>query len=207
MYEKYAMGQDELKPLTLEGKTVFGDMAATLVDSLDTLWMMGLKPEFDRHFSPSVEYMEICKREGSEKICILLSCLYQEPSGGPARWVEIERENSPARLFYITLGQDLQMKAAFSINALLHFSICNTSVEYKAVRLESKSHGCRARDWVAKNLNFDKKAKLSLFETTIRIVGGLLSAFDLSEDPMFLNKAQQLVDLLMPVFNASGKLF
>ena len=48
MYEKYAMGQDELKPLTLEGKTVFGDMAATLVDSLDTLWMMGLKPEFDR---------------------------------------------------------------------------------------------------------------------------------------------------------------
>ena len=48
MYEKYAMGQDELKPLTLEGKTVFGDMAATLVDSLDTLWMMNLKPEFDR---------------------------------------------------------------------------------------------------------------------------------------------------------------
>ncbi len=48
MYEKYAMGRDELQPLTLEGKTVFGDMAATLVDSLDTLWMMGLKPEFDR---------------------------------------------------------------------------------------------------------------------------------------------------------------
>lgn len=65
---------------------------------------------------------------------------------------------------------------------------------------------CRARSWVAENLNFDKKAKLSLFETTIRIVGGLLSAFDLSEDAMFLGKAQQLVDLLMPVFNASGKL-
>ena len=47
---------------------------------------------------------------------------------------------------------------------------------------------------------------MSLFETTIRIVGGLLSAFDLSEDAMFLGKAQQLVDLLMPVFNASGKL-
>lgn len=57
---------------------------------------------------------------------------------------------------------------------------------------------------MAKNLNFDQKAKLSLFETTIRIVGGLLSAFDLSEDSLFLDKAQQLVDLLMPVFNATG---
>lgn len=53
MYEKYAMGRDELQPLTLEGKTVFGDMAATLVDSLDTLWMMGLKPEFDRQVENS----------------------------------------------------------------------------------------------------------------------------------------------------------
>lgn len=36
-------------PLTLEGKSVFGDMGAMLIDSLDTLWMMGLKPEFDRY--------------------------------------------------------------------------------------------------------------------------------------------------------------
>ena len=48
MYEQYAMGADELRPLTLKGKTVFGDMGATLVDSLDTLWMMGLREEFDR---------------------------------------------------------------------------------------------------------------------------------------------------------------
>lgn len=60
---------------------------------------------------------------------------------------------------------------------------------------------------MANSLNFDQKAKLSLFETTIRIVGGLLSAFDMSEDAMFLNKAQLLVDILMPVFNATGKPF
>ena len=48
VYEQYAMGADELRPLTLQGKTVFGDMGATLVDSLDTLWMMGLTKEFDR---------------------------------------------------------------------------------------------------------------------------------------------------------------
>lgn len=62
----------------------------------------------------------------------------------------------------------------------------------------------RARDWVSANLNFDHKAKLSLFETTIRIVGGLLSAYDLSEDSVFLQKAQLLVDKLMPVFNLTG---
>lgn len=48
MYEKYAMGEDELRPLTLEGKTSLGGLSATLVDSLDTLWMMGLKPEYER---------------------------------------------------------------------------------------------------------------------------------------------------------------
>ena len=48
VYEKYAMGQDELRPLSLEGKMSFGGLSATLVDSLDTLWMMGLKPEFHR---------------------------------------------------------------------------------------------------------------------------------------------------------------
>lgn len=42
------MGRDELMPLTLDGRSVFGDLGAMLVDSLDTLWMMGLKPEFDR---------------------------------------------------------------------------------------------------------------------------------------------------------------
>jgi len=48
VYEKYAMGEDELRPLTLEGKTSLGGLSATLVDSLDTLWMMGLKPEYER---------------------------------------------------------------------------------------------------------------------------------------------------------------
>lgn len=62
---------------------------------------------------------------------------------------------------------------------------------------------CRARQWVAEKLNFDKPAKLSLFETTIRIVGGLLSAYDLSEDGLFLDKAQKLVDMLMPVFSTA----
>ncbi|KAM0495502.1 hypothetical protein ACHAP8_008096 [Fusarium lateritium] len=38
--------KDELTPLTAQGKDTFGGWAATLVDSLDTLWIMDLKEEF-----------------------------------------------------------------------------------------------------------------------------------------------------------------
>ncbi|KAM0560212.1 hypothetical protein ACHAO7_000108 [Fusarium culmorum] len=45
-YKKYAWMKDELTPLTAQGKDTFGGWAATLVDSLDTLWIMGLHEEF-----------------------------------------------------------------------------------------------------------------------------------------------------------------
>ncbi len=40
-YEQYAWGHDELCPLTKSGKNSFGGLGATIVDSLDTLHMMG----------------------------------------------------------------------------------------------------------------------------------------------------------------------
>ena len=42
------MGYDELLPLTKLGKNSFGGVGAMVVDSLDTLWLMGLREEFDR---------------------------------------------------------------------------------------------------------------------------------------------------------------
>ncbi len=41
-YKKYAWGQDELKPLSKTHGTWFG-VGLTLVDSLDTMYIMGLK--------------------------------------------------------------------------------------------------------------------------------------------------------------------
>lgn len=46
-YKKYAWLQDELRPVTGTFRNPFCGWAATLVDSLDTLWIMGLKEEFD----------------------------------------------------------------------------------------------------------------------------------------------------------------
>ena len=47
-YEKYAWGMDELQPLSMSGKNSFAGMGATVLDSLSTLWIMGLKDEFAR---------------------------------------------------------------------------------------------------------------------------------------------------------------
>ena len=47
-YEKCAWGWDELMPLTCEGRTTFGGLGASLIDALSTLWLMGMRDEFDR---------------------------------------------------------------------------------------------------------------------------------------------------------------
>ncbi|CAK7214152.1 hypothetical protein SCUCBS95973_002041 [Sporothrix curviconia] len=46
-YRQHAWGYDELLPIKLKGKDGFSGWGATLVDGLDTLWIMGLRNEFD----------------------------------------------------------------------------------------------------------------------------------------------------------------
>ncbi|KAF2728052.1 glycosyl hydrolase [Polyplosphaeria fusca] len=46
-YKERAWMQDELEPISGGSKTTFGGWGATLVDSLDTLWIMDLKSEFE----------------------------------------------------------------------------------------------------------------------------------------------------------------
>nr|KYP57533.1 Mannosyl-oligosaccharide 1,2-alpha-mannosidase IA [Cajanus cajan] len=105
-YEKYAWGKDELKPQSMYGVDNFGGLGATLVDSLDTLFIMGLDAQFER-----------------------------------------------------------------------------------------------AKEWIAKSLSFDRNIEVSVFETTIRVLGGLLSTYDLSGDKVFLEKARDLADKLLPAWN------
>lgn len=45
-YKSSAMGKDELKPLRGGYKDTFNGWGATVVDALDTLWVMGLEEEF-----------------------------------------------------------------------------------------------------------------------------------------------------------------
>lgn len=116
-YEDHAFGGDEVDPKHgTKLANVWGDIACSLVDGMDTLWVMGLHDEF-----------------------------------------------------------------------------------------------ARARDYVADKLRFDHLgvdgSSLSVFETIIREVGGLLSAYELSGDDVFKDKAKELVDLLTPAFDADEGVF
>jgi mannosyl-oligosaccharide alpha-1,2-mannosidase len=55
-------------------------------------------------------------------------------------------------------------------------------------------------DWVKANLDFDVDGEVSVFETSIRLVGGLLSAHHACGDAMLLVKARDLADRLLPAF-------
>lgn len=105
-YKKYAWGYDELLPISKKGQNNMGGMGTTLVDALDTLWLMDMKKEF---------------------------------------W--------------------------------------------------------EARDWVKNNLTHSGVGDVSVFETSIRSLGGLLSAYDLSGDKIFLEKAEDLGRRLGRAFN------
>lgn len=47
-YKQHAWLMDELKPVSGGGRDTFGGWAATLVDALDTLWIMGLHSDFEQ---------------------------------------------------------------------------------------------------------------------------------------------------------------
>ncbi|KAF4861186.1 putative mannosyl-oligosaccharide alpha-1,2-mannosidase 1B [Colletotrichum siamense] len=111
-YKKYAWEYDELTPVSAKGKNTFGGYAATLVDALDTLWIMDLHDEF------GLALASIAK---------------------------IDWDNT-----------------------------VETSV--------------------------------NVFETTIRHLGGLLSAYDLSGEPVLLAKAIQLGDMLYAAFDTPNRM-
>ncbi|KAH8881288.1 glycoside hydrolase family 47 protein [Thozetella sp. PMI_491] len=111
-YRKYAWGKDALQPLTAGFKDQFSGWAATLVDSLDTLWIMGLRKEFD---------------EAVEAVAS----------------IDFGRSSSP-------------------------------------------------------NVN--------MFETTIRYLGGLLAAYDLSKRKVLLTKAIELGDMLYAGFDTEHRM-
>jgi hypothetical protein len=109
-YQRYCWGRDELLPLSHQCQDNFGGMGATLIDSLSTLWLMGMKKEF-----------------------------YE------------------------------------------------------------------ARDWVRDSLTFySVEGGVSVFETTIRVLGGLLSAYDLSGDTVFKWAADDLGQRLMKAFKTKS---
>jgi mannosyl-oligosaccharide alpha-1,2-mannosidase len=71
-YRAHAWGRDELKPISAHGQDNWGGMGVTLVDSLDTLWIMGMKDEFNEA-KEWVRYRCVCTSNNMR--CLMLNKL------------------------------------------------------------------------------------------------------------------------------------
>ncbi|HSL55436.1 MAG TPA: glycoside hydrolase family 47 protein [Pyrinomonadaceae bacterium] len=58
------------------------------------------------------------------------------------------------------------------------------------------------KQYILNNLSFDKDIEVQNFEITIRLLGGLLTNYQLTGDKRFLNLAEDLGNRLLPVFNS-----
>src|SRR6266581_6839052 len=58
------------------------------------------------------------------------------------------------------------------------------------------------REYIATHLSFDKDIDVQNFEITIRLLGGLLSSYELTGDKRLLNLAEDLGNRLLPVFES-----
>lgn len=108
-YRSHAWGFDELRPVSGSGRNNWGGIGMTLVDSLDTLWVMDMKEEFSE-----------------------------------------------------------------------------------------------AVQWVDQKLHFNQNFNISVFEFTIRVVGGLLSAYHLSNDERLKQKAIEAGNVVVASFKSGA---
>ena len=70
----------------------------------------------------------------------------------------------------------------------------------KLMQLENEAE--EVKNLIFKNLSFSKNLDVQLFEINIRLLGGLLSAYQLDGDERFLNLAVDLAERLLPAFNS-----
>lgn len=65
-----------------------------------------------------------------------------------------------------------------------------------------KDEGDKTRKYITENLSFDKDIYVQNFEITIRLLGGLLSAYQITGDKKLLAMADDLGTRLLPVFDS-----
>jgi ER degradation enhancer, mannosidase alpha-like 2 len=85
-------------------------------------------------------------------------------------------------------GQSLALTPIDSLDAL--------------ILLGMKEEAEATRRYIDASVSFDKDVSVSNFEITIRLLGGLLSAHQLTQDPRLLELAEDLAKRLLPVFDS-----
>src|SRR5438552_1470314 len=64
------------------------------------------------------------------------------------------------------------------------------------------AEAAKARSLIVSDLSFDRDIYVKNFEITIRLLGGLLSSYQLTGDQRLLSLAEELGNRMLPVFNA-----
>ena len=70
------------------------------------------------------------------------------------------------------------------------------------ILMELDDEAAATKKYILDNLSFDKDIDVQNFEITIRLLGGLLTNYQLTGDKRFLNLAEDLGNRLLPVFNS-----
>jgi ER degradation enhancer, mannosidase alpha-like 2 len=70
------------------------------------------------------------------------------------------------------------------------------------VLMHLDAEAMRTRSLIVSDLSFDRDIYVKNFEVTIRLLGGLLSAYQLTGDKRLLDLAEDLGNRLLPVFNS-----
>lgn len=70
------------------------------------------------------------------------------------------------------------------------------------ILMELDDEAATTKKYILDNLSFDKDIEVQNFEITIRLLGGLLTNYQLTGDKRFLDLAEDLGNRLLPVFNS-----
>ncbi|KAF1747909.1 hypothetical protein GCK72_024375 [Caenorhabditis remanei] len=71
-----------------------------------------------------------------------------------------------------------------------------------AIVMGLEEEAAEATDWIQNKLTFEKDRMVNFFECTIRVLGGMMSAFYLTGNRMFLEKSVDLGDRLLSAFKS-----
>jgi ER degradation enhancer, mannosidase alpha-like 2 len=70
------------------------------------------------------------------------------------------------------------------------------------ILMKLDDEAAKAKELIVKDLSFDRDVYVKNFEITIRLLGGLLSSYQLTNDKRLLDLADDLGNRLLPVFNS-----
>ncbi len=70
------------------------------------------------------------------------------------------------------------------------------------IMMEFDDEAAATKKYIIEYLSFDKDIEVQNFEVTIRLLGGLLTSYQMTNDKRFLKLAEDLGNRLLPVFNS-----